>query len=343
MSQAQIPIDCVAVPRCPISGEEGEVRFAAAVDAFFDTPGRWRYRANTRTGHLWLDPRPAPHHIGEIYKNYYTHSATVPATTTTLWERALALALARRLGYPQPGDAGAIAHVVSYLPTVADAAAMEVLQVPAARQGTLLDVGCGGGAFLSRMRDAGWKVTGTEPDPRAAARLREELGFPVFVQVEDIDATHQRFDLITLNHVIEHVPDPAELLRQLTQRLARGGQIIVTTPNAASLGARIFGRHWRGLEPPRHFNVFSQQSLAETVEQAGLVVRTMRTEARLARTIFYLSVLARRGGRNLEAGGMLGGRLLKLAGYGFQLLEGIARSLSGNAGEEIYCVVSPRS
>ncbi len=326
----------IDVAKCPLSGEAGVVRIPAAGDAFFGTEGIWRYLENPRTGHLWLSPRPAPEHIGELYRNYYTHDAT-PADSASTWEKAQALALTRRLGYPDPGAVGAVAQLVSVLPSVADAAEMEVMRVPAMQSGSLLDVGCGSGAFLQRMRQSGWRVTGTEPDPNAAARLRDRLGFPVFSSVDEVEARPERFDLVTMSHVIEHVPDPLRMLRQLAALLAPGGRLMVTTPNAQSLGARLFGPSWRGLEPPRHFNVFSPRSLAEAVGSAGLRVEKLTTHVRLARGIFYLSTMARWGHRELESRRRAQNRPLTIAGYLFQLVEAAAVRLSPHSGEEIYC------
>lgn len=328
----------IDVGACPVSGDAGTVKIASVGDAYFGTEGEWSYRENPRTGHVWLDRQPAPEHIHELYVNYYTHAAA--ASGTSVWQRAQALVLARRLGYPHPGSVGFMAQLVSRLPSVADAAEMEVMRVSATKSGTLLDVGCGSGAFLQRMRDAGWQVTGTEPDPNAAARLRERLGFPVFSRIEEVESRVDRFDLITLSHVIEHVPDPLATLRQLAALLTPNGQLMVTTPNVKGLGARLFGPAWRGLEPPRHFNVFSPQSLAEAVRSAGLHVDVQTTHVRLARGIFYLSTLARRGHRDLENRHRKSSRPLKIAGYCFQLLEAALVRVLPGAGEELYCVAS---
>ncbi|HEY8710585.1 MAG TPA: class I SAM-dependent methyltransferase [Burkholderiaceae bacterium] len=327
----------VEIPVCPVSGEAGDVAVESVSDAFFGTPGHWRYRKNRRTGHLWLDPRPAAEDIGELYTTYYTHDGAAAPPTLSVWQQALSFALARRLGYPIRGDIRQIAKLISFLPSVADAAELEMMRVSASQSGALLDVGCGGGALLERMRDAGWQVVGTEPDPNAAARLRDRLGFPVFGSVDELVDRPEQFDLITLGHVIEHVPDPTATLRQLATLLKPGGRLVVTTPNVDGLGARIFGNAWRGLEPPRHFNVFTPQSMAETFRQSGFRVIRLSTHARLARGIFYVSAMAKRGHSEIESRRTRQDRLLTVAGYLFQLLETAAIRLMPAAGEEIYC------
>ncbi len=335
------------VPGCPVDGSPGTVKYASVHDAYFGTPGRWRYRQHRHAGHLWLDPRPADASVGELYADYYTHAAEVPDASAGVWQQAMRLALSARLGYPTSGKAGMLARLVSCLPSVGAAAEMEVMRIHASESGRMLDVGCGGGAFLRRMRKAGWEVAGIEPDARAAACLAAEAGFPVYRSLEELTRKDdQRFDVIVLGHVIEHLSDPVQTLIALRSLLDTGGRLVLTTPNALSLGARIFGASWRGLEPPRHFNIFSPDSLRQALDRAGFQVERMQTDVRMARSIWFMSYLARAGGRDLEIMRPSAHRLLKLAGYAFQLLEAGTVKLQPTLGEEIFCVAgiarSPR-
>ena len=335
----------VDVPLCPVTGEPGDVAITDISDRYFGTPGHWRYRRDARTGHLWLDPRPNDEDVGELYRTYYTHDAAASQVEQSLWQQAIGLALARRLRYPDVKGAGPLAKLVSHLPSVADAAELEMMRVHASERGSLLDVGCGNGQLMQRMHRAGWQVTGTEPDPKAAANLRTTFGFRVFGSLDEVDATSCGFDLISLSHVIEHLPDPVSALRRLSGLLAPGGRMVVTTPNVGSMGARMFGALWRGLEPPRHFNVFTVRSLGETLAGAGLSATRISTHARLARGMFYVSMLARRGHSCIESQRMPQRRGLTLLGYAFQLLEAAAIRIAPTSGEEIFCVavIAPAS
>lgn len=331
----------VEVPHCPIDGTPGAIRHAEVPDAFFGTQGRWHYRQHRQTGHLWLDPRPSDLSIGELYANYHTHSASLFSSETGLWEQAVNLALSARLGYPSPEKSSVFAKLLSRLPSVGDAAELEVMRVHASETGRMLDVGCGGGAFLRRMRKAGWEVVGIEPDGKAAARLAAREGWPVYGALEDLlRAREPRFDVIVLSHVIEHLPDPIRTFAALKGLLTDDGRMLLTTPNAMSLGMHIFGAAWRGLEPPRHFNVFTPDSLSQTLKRTGFHVERMRTDVRLARGIWFFSYLARAGERDIEIMRPAGHRLLKIAGYAFQLFEAGAARLLPNCGEEIFCVAT---
>lgn len=341
MSPGASSMHLVGVPDCPIDGTRGAIRYADVPDAFFGTPGRWHYRQHGQTGHLWLDPRPFGLSIGELYANYYTHSAGPTPSETGLWEQAVNLALSARLGYPSPKNPSVLAKLLSRLPSVGNTAELEVMRIHASETGRMLDVGCGSGAFLRRMRQAGWEVVGIEPDTRAAARLAAREGWPIYGALEDLlRAREPRFDVIVLGHVIEHLPDPICTFAMLKGLLADGGRILLTTPNAMSMGLRIFGPAWRGLEPPRHFNVFTPDSLRQTLERTGFRVDCMRTDVRLARGIWFFSYLARAGEWNIEIVRPAGHRLLKIAGYAFQLFEAGAARLLPNCGEEIFCVAT---
>jgi SAM-dependent methyltransferase len=325
------------IDKCPISGASGPVVYAGARDAFFDTPGNWSYRRDMRSGHLWLDPRPIDECIGELYSTYHTHGGG-SRNKDDLWMRAISVALARSLGYPNSFRSDWRARLVARFPTVKAAAELEVMRVPANERGRLLDYGCGSGAFLERMKLAGWQAYGIEPDESAAARLSAREGISVFPSVEDL-LSHDihPFDVITLGHVIEHVPDPIATLASLRRLLGRSGRLIITTPNATSLGSRIFGAAWRGLEPPRHLNIFTRKSLCDALRLAGLTPTRAITDLRLARRIWVLSVLARQGYSSLETSGTPERKMLKVGGMIFQLAEAAMSLFNPDLGEEIFC------
>ena len=149
-----------------------------------------------------------------------------------------------------------------------------------AAPGRLLDVGCGNGRFLAKMRAAGWQVEGTDFDPAAVKHVREQLGVPAHCgDLESAGFPAGSFDVVVLQHVIEHVETPVDLLRECLRILKPGGQLLLITPNVESWGHRRFGPFWRGLEPPRHLCLYSKQTLAELARRAGFQVRRAFTSA----------------------------------------------------------------
>jgi 2-polyprenyl-3-methyl-5-hydroxy-6-metoxy-1,4-benzoquinol methylase len=134
---------------------------------------------------------------------------------------------------------------------------------------SLLDFGCGNGRFLQFAQSAGWKAKGLDLDPLAVAKCRS-LGLDVNLGgVEILETCADSYQLITLSHVIEHVANPIALLAQCYRLLQPGGTLWIETPNIDSYGHRIFGRYWRGLEPPRHFVLFNVESLRELLVAVG--------------------------------------------------------------------------
>ena len=139
-------------------------------------------------------------------------------------------------------------------------------------KGRLLDVGCGNGSFLGVARQAGWECYGVEPDPEAVT-VATAQGITVLASsVDELRGMRdENFEFITLNHVIEHVHDPTQTLRDCLAMLKPRGFIWLETPNIESIGYQIYGRCWRGLEPPRHLVLFNRKSLTQCLANAGFI------------------------------------------------------------------------
>ena len=128
----------------------------------------------------------------------------------------------------------------------------------------LLDIGCGDGSFLLGAREAGWKVTGTELNPRPA----RSFGLDVRHTLEHIGPT-ERFDCITMWHSLEHMRDIKSTLFSIAGLLAPQGRLIIAVPNNGSLQAKLFGPRWLHLDVPRHLYHFDPGSLRFSLEKAG--------------------------------------------------------------------------
>ncbi len=131
----------------------------------------------------------------------------------------------------------------------------------------LLDVGCGDGSFLLAARDAGWKVMGTELNPRPA----RSLGLDVRHTLDHI-AHPERFDCVTMWHSLEHMKDTKSTLLSIAGLLAPQGHLIIAVPNNGSLQAKMFGSKWLHLDVPRHLYHFDPGSLRFSLENAGFHV-----------------------------------------------------------------------
>ncbi|MFN0062943.1 MAG: class I SAM-dependent methyltransferase [Myxococcaceae bacterium] len=137
----------------------------------------------------------------------------------------------------------------------------------APRPGTVLDVGCGEGTFLLALKKRGWRPFGTELNPERA----HAAGLSVAKTLDALPA-EARFDVITLWHSLEHLPDPFATLRDLTRRLSPEGVIVIAVPNAMGFQAQVFGKKWLHLDVPRHLFHFGPLALAKALRKAGLTI-----------------------------------------------------------------------
>jgi SAM-dependent methyltransferase len=143
----------------------------------------------------------------------------------------------------------------------------------------ILDVGCGDGRFLSLLRDhgdAGWELAGLEFDEGAIAKC-QAMGFEAHAErVEDFAERPEergRYDAVIMLQLIEHVEDPALICERVFSLLRPGGVFIIETPNLGGLDHRIFqGRHWGHYHFPRHWNLFSTDSLVRMLEERGFEI-----------------------------------------------------------------------
>ncbi len=143
----------------------------------------------------------------------------------------------------------------------------------------LLDIGCGTGLFVKQARAAGFEAWGLESADRAVEIARREGNRWILAGDEtslDVDDEADRYDVVTLFHVLEHVTDPFKYLRKLQKLLGKPGHLVVQVPNRSSWQARLFGSRWYGLDCPRHLCNFSAYSLLYLLGRAGFRIQRTR-------------------------------------------------------------------
>lgn len=138
------------------------------------------------------------------------------------------------------------------------------------RGGLLLDIGCSTGLFLSGMHKHGrWQLYGLEPSDYAASIARQHGLEVITGTLDEITFPTESFDVVTMWDVFEHMHDPLNTLQRIAQILKPDGIILIRTPNFDSWDARLFGRYWSGLEPPRHLYIFTPHTLHKVLGLAG--------------------------------------------------------------------------
>lgn len=269
--------DIEAVSCCPICGGTQRLVLHEGIEdrVFHCAPGQWNLHTCEHCSVAYLDPRPTSASIGRAYASYYTHADAVDTDAGSAG-RIGRLRRSLRNGYLNHR------YGARFLP----ATTLGRLAMPAMRgkktqldrehrnlprwQGKgekVLDIGCGDGAFLKRAAQIGWEAWGVEPDAKAAGRLS---GFKVLQgSLPNIPLPNASFDYITLSHVIEHLHDPVAALKEIHRLLKPGGQVWIATPNIESLGHRLFGTNWIGIQSPTHLVLFNRRSLGMALVSSG--------------------------------------------------------------------------
>jgi 2-polyprenyl-3-methyl-5-hydroxy-6-metoxy-1,4-benzoquinol methylase len=221
------------------------------------------------------------------------------------------------------------------IPPLSEYLCGHVMWVKNAWRGRLLDVGCGAGDLLLRMKSYGWHVEGLEPDPVAAANLYK-WGIKVTQgTLPSKELQEASFDVITASHVIEHVANPAIFLSSCFKLLRPGGHLVLATPNANSAGLKKHGQSWVHLDAPRHLVLFTPQSLANLLRAAGFHSERVTTSCRSAFFVTKTSRKLERGAMRIGLGAKfsLADKCASLAAF---LREGLL--LSSQSGQEIVAI-----
>ena len=216
-------------------------------------------------GFRFTNPRPSDDEIGQYYESedYTPHQDTSQGLIDTLYRWVRRYTLWSKQNF--------IASLMENPP------------------GRLLDFGCGTGEFLNLCQTKGWTTCGLDPDPGAQEVAAEKYGLTVEdpKRIQDLPPDH--FDVITLWHVLEHVPQLSETIEELKRILAPAGTLVVAVPNCASLDARYYGKHWAAYDVPRHLYHFRPNDVRRLFDRLDMTVTDvcpMRLDA------FYVSLLS---------------------------------------------------
>jgi len=154
--------------------------------------------------------------------------------------------------------------------------------------GKILDIGSGTGDFLLAAKQAGWQTIGYEPNIKAKT-ISKQKGIELTDEINLLE--NNSFDVITMWHVLEHVPNLEEYISELKRLLKPKGTIIIAVPNFKSFDAEFYGRYWAAYDVPRHIWHFSKQSISKIfLEKKLQVVNVLPMKF----DSFYVSLLSER-------------------------------------------------
>ncbi|NML40959.1 class I SAM-dependent methyltransferase [Chitinophaga sp. G-6-1-13] len=186
---------------------------------------------------------PDSQHIGRYYQSqeYISHSETKQGLINRLYHSVRKITLRSKQNW------------------VRSAAGM--------KQGNLLDIGCGTGAFLHYMQVGGWTVTGLEPDENARHNAKTLYNIDPLPIDQLFKLPAQQYDAITMWHVLEHVHELHAYLDRIRHLLKPGGALLIAVPNYTSSDADHYGKYWAAYDVPRHLYHFSPASMEQLLQQ----------------------------------------------------------------------------
>lgn len=265
---------------CPLCNQpERHKLYEGIYDRYYGCPGEWTLYHCEKCGSAYLSPRPTRDAIGKVYETYSTHSINEIKASSLKGLKRFAVSLRngylnRKFGYKEL-PALFFGYYAMYLlpPPLRWEWDYYARNLPVAmpNRNKLLDVGCGNGDFLVRAKHAGWEVYGLDFDAKAL-NLTSNRGINAFCgTLENANLAEESFDVITMSHVIEHLHDPLNLLKQCYRLLKPEGTIWIATPNISSFLHSRYGSNWVHLAIPSHLILFNKTSLFHLLNEAGFI------------------------------------------------------------------------
>jgi SAM-dependent methyltransferase len=215
-------------------------------------------------GFRFTNPRPTQNAIGKYYQseNYISHSNRKQGIQDRLYQFARSWAL---------GNKYKLVHRYQ-------------------AQGRVLDIGCGTGEFLAHLMSRGYLVEGVEPELKAREQAIANHSIPVVPSVEQIP-NKEYYQVITMWHVLEHVPDIRATFKKLFALLADRGVLIIAVPDRESWDNQHYAEHWAAWDVPRHLSHFRRQDIHRLLNEHGFELLTTR---KMWLDAFYIAMLSER-------------------------------------------------
>jgi 2-polyprenyl-3-methyl-5-hydroxy-6-metoxy-1,4-benzoquinol methylase len=329
---------------CYACGKNGIRTYSNLIDRTYGygSIGKWNLNKceNPDCRLFWLDPMPSIEDIGKVYKSYYTHTEMGP-TIIPFFNPLVKGYLNVKYDYYSDSITffeKILGSLLYLFPTEKTEVDFSVMYLHSKMRGKLLDVGCGNGWFLKKMKNLKWDVMGVDFDS-AAVDFCTSQGLDVkFGSLQSQNYPENHFDVITINHVIEHVHDPLELVKECKRILKKNGLLIIETPNTQSwLHKYVFKENWFPLEPPRHLLIFNPKNLENLVRKAGFENINSKSTSRNDSWVYAVSRLIKKRGY-FRVGKEKSPKIFHLIGRSLQFISWIIIFFNKNIGGEVVLI-----
>lgn len=243
---------------CPLCGESEFQHHMSCVD---ETVSHETFHIVTCRSCTFTFTNPIPKNLGRYYESadYISHNAKALTAFDQVYQ------LARRF-------------------TVAEKE--KLISKYETQNRTLLDFGCGTGHFLKHCKSNSWMSQGVEPTENARIQAEKITGLPIGSSIQEVNGS---FEVITLWHVLEHVPDLSDTIDALIAKLDKTGTIFIAVPNYNSMDSKHYQQNWAAYDVPRHLWHFSRPTMTKLLNQHGLQIKTIEP---MKLDAYYVSLLS---------------------------------------------------
>lgn len=256
----------IEVKSCPVCGASS---FKEVLKApYFRGDGELFSIKECTSCQFWVtSPRPDNDELGKYYDsaNYISHNNSSKSLMDKVYQMVRSYSLKKKVGLINSIDNG---------------------------NKSLLDYGAGTGHFLLEAKEAGWKVNGVEisDDAREVALKDNSLKL---LAPSEFKVVEDKYSVISLWHVLEHLPDLNSHLETFYKSLQSGGKLVIAVPNHESSDSRHYGERWAALDVPLHLWHFKKKNIKAFAEKHGFVFSDVKN---MPFDSFYVSLLSEKIG-----------------------------------------------
>jgi len=256
---------------CEVCGSDRHRLLFKGRDRIFGLPGLFPVVQCEGCGLLFLKPQPEKGVLKKYYPSAY-HGAK--SSHYREYSRLRKLVLGAYFGYDTGLDSSRIWRL--FKKTILIPLKVRYRHsIPFVEKGRLLDIGCGNGTELYKLKSMGWETYGVEMDEEAAARARSK-GLDVFTgDLFERNFPDHFFHVARMSFVLEHLPNPRETLKEIKRILLPQGRIYISIQNTRSLNYWLFGERWHSLDVPRHLFSFNPKTIGKLLASLDLEIRTI--------------------------------------------------------------------
>jgi SAM-dependent methyltransferase len=260
---------------CEVCGSSQHQFLFEERDRIFGTPGKFRVVQCKECGLIFVNPQPDAEALRAYYPEaYYEVKPSHYREYSRLRKRVLGAYFGYRRS-PDPDNGFQLLEKVFLLPFKR----RYQNSIPFVENGRLLDIGCGNGTELFKLKALGWKTYGVEID-EGASQVAGTKGIEVFNG--DLMAAHypdQFFHVVRMSFVLEHLLNPRETLREIERILHPRGRVYISIQNARSLHYWLFRNRWFSLDIPRHLFSFTPGTMGRLLAPLDMRIERIRYES----------------------------------------------------------------